>query len=71
LDNACTDNTLQNQGVKQLCEAIGCGEQATEQITVSAGNYGTLILFVCKNCIGKFSEELGQSEQENKDYCKG
>jgi hypothetical protein len=55
LKNTGTSNELVDG--KQLCEAIGC-EEATEQVTVSAGKYGTLILFVCKGCINKFSAEL-------------
>jgi hypothetical protein len=38
----------------QQCEAVGCEEPATKQITVNAGKFGTLILLVCKNCTSKF-----------------
>lgn len=39
---------------KPICDAVGCEEEATEQIVVNAGKFGTLILSVCKRCTGKF-----------------
>lgn len=41
-----------------ICEAADCEQVATEQIEVSAGKYGTLILSVCSNCVEKFTDEL-------------
>ncbi len=39
-----------------VCEAANCEEAATRQIEVSAGKFGTVTLFVCPNCIGKFQD---------------
>ena len=41
---------------EQICEAAGCEQIATEQIEVSAGKFGTVTLFVCPNCVGKFTD---------------
>lgn len=54
LKNPETDNDLDIHVDKLLCEAVGCEKIATEQITVNAGEFGTLILSVCKNCTEKF-----------------
>ena len=51
-----TQDPLEPEVNKELCEAVGCQEEATEEITVNAGEFGVLILSVCKNCIGKFTE---------------
>ena len=40
--------------VNKLCEAVDCNGKATEEIEVSAGKHGFIILFVCNNCISKF-----------------
>ena len=47
-------NKIDNDTNKQICNALGCSENATEEITVSAGKFGTISLSVCRNCIGKF-----------------
>jgi hypothetical protein len=49
---------LKAADILDICEAVGCQEQATEQITVSAGELGTLILSVCSNCISKFIDKV-------------
>ena len=54
LKNPETASHLEIQANKPICEAVGCEELASEQITVNAGEFGTLILSVCTNCIGKF-----------------
>ena len=41
---------------KQVCDATDCEQVATQQIEVSAGKFGTVTLFVCPNCVGKFTE---------------
>jgi hypothetical protein len=40
-----------------ICEAADCEQIATEQIEVSAGKYGILILSVCASCVGKFTDD--------------
>lgn len=41
---------------KQICEAFGCVEKATEQIEINAGKYGILVLRVCSKCVRKFQD---------------
>jgi len=47
-------NSLEIQYHNQICEAIDCNKQATENIPVSAGKHGTIEIYVCKNCVCKF-----------------
>jgi hypothetical protein len=54
LMNPETSSELEPQVNKLICEAVGCEQLASEQITVNVGEFGTLILSVCRNCIGKF-----------------
>jgi hypothetical protein len=49
--------TIDEHDRPQLCDAVDCNEVAIEQVTVSAGRFGTLILSLCRNCICKFVEE--------------
>ena len=57
LKNPETVSQLDPQINKPICEALGCEELASEQVTVNAGEFGTLILSVCTNCIGKFIDD--------------
>ena len=45
----------QNKTEDVLCEAVDCGEIATERLEVPAGDYGNLELYLCKECIQKFT----------------
>lgn len=36
------------------CDAEGCDAAGANRIKVNAGKFGTVTLFVCSNCIGKF-----------------
>jgi uncharacterized protein YqkB len=36
------------------CDAEGCEAAGSNQIRINAGKFGTVTLFVCSNCIGKF-----------------
>jgi len=38
------------------CEAYGCNNEATNQITVSVGSYGVIDLNLCKICVPQFSD---------------
>jgi hypothetical protein len=40
---------------KQICEAFGCFEQATIEIKINAGKFGKIPLFLCKQCLPKFT----------------
>jgi hypothetical protein len=38
------------------CDAVGCEELGSIELNVNAGKYGTVKLFVCANCVGKFTD---------------
>jgi hypothetical protein len=40
---------------KRICEAAGCSAQASEKIQVNVGQKGTICLYLCSNCVGKFA----------------
>ena len=53
----CKDETydsLVRQRIK--CDAAGCDAAGTNEIKVCAGKFGTVTLFVCPNCVGKFTD---------------
>jgi hypothetical protein len=35
------------------CEGFGCQEMATEQLDLPCGEYGSLLVFLCKGCLEK------------------
>ena len=39
------------------CEALGCDERATTQISVGVGESGNIILNLCENCAPRFRED--------------
>lgn len=44
----------QNVAVSEMCEALGCSENATKQISIPVGEKGSIVLSVCQNCVKKF-----------------
>jgi uncharacterized protein YlaI len=40
-----------------ICEAVGCSNKATVELTVNVGRKRTIQLFLCKDCVSKFEEE--------------
>ena len=38
------------------CDAAGCDAAGINEIKVKAGKFGTVTLFVCPDCVGKFTE---------------
>jgi hypothetical protein len=44
--------------INSICEAYGCNNVATKQITVSAGNFGNIDLNFCNNCVSKFNDSI-------------
>jgi hypothetical protein len=40
---------------KQICEAVGCSNFATNEIKLDIGKYGNISLFLCIDCLPKFS----------------
>jgi hypothetical protein len=47
-----TYDDLINQRI--TCNATGCNAIGTIELKVSAGKFGTVTLFVCVKCVGKF-----------------
>jgi uncharacterized protein YlaI len=39
-----------------ICDAVGCSNKATVELTVNVGRKRTIQLFLCKDCISKFEE---------------
>jgi hypothetical protein len=44
-----------------ICESNGCLEKATDEIKLDAGKFGKISLFLCKQCIPKFTTQRGYS----------
>lgn len=43
------------KGLKiEICEAVGCEAEATHDLEVSVGKFGSIPLSLCNNCIMKF-----------------
>lgn len=49
-----TYDDLLNQRI--TCNAAGCQEIGSIELNVNAGKFGTVKLFVCATCVGKFTE---------------
>ena len=51
-------NQTYNQLIKEriTCNATGCKANGSIEIKVNAGKFGTVTLFVCPRCVGKFQE---------------
>jgi hypothetical protein len=50
-----SNNKIDKEINKQICQALNCSEYATKVITVDAGKFGSISLSVCANCISKFA----------------
>ena len=48
-------NKLGNEINKQICEAIDCFNSATNEIRLDIGKFGRISLFLCKECVPKFT----------------
>jgi hypothetical protein len=51
-------NSITSDSINTVCEALGCNSSYTERVAVRVGAKGTIFLFLCKNCKGKFSHDL-------------
>ncbi|MGD1838708.1 MAG: hypothetical protein ACPKPY_11725 [Nitrososphaeraceae archaeon] len=49
-------NNTSKHSFKQICNGFGCNYEASEQVTVLAGNK-EIILKVCKKCLPNFQDE--------------
>lgn len=49
--------TAESEANNIMCEAVGCLEKATDKIGLNGGEYGTINLSLCKNCVRKFEED--------------
>jgi hypothetical protein len=50
--------TLASQLDKSICDGFGCSETAITEITVNAGQLGTVNLYLCEKCIPKFGKSI-------------
>jgi len=52
-------NQTYDQLIRQriTCNATGCEAIGSIEIRVNAGKFGTIRLFVCSNCVGKFQDD--------------
>lgn len=53
-NTSITNIKLNKDTIKQICEALGCSQNASTEITVDAGRFGSISLLLCVNCVGKF-----------------
>ena len=51
-----TKQNLNFPANKEICNATGCTKEATEQLEISAGRYGTISLLLCRPCVDKFRD---------------
>ena len=49
-----TYDQLINQRI--TCNAVGCQEKGSIEISVKAGKFGSVKLFVCPGCVRKFQD---------------
>ena len=52
------------QSNRAKCDAVGCEQEATESIRVSAGKFGSIGLSVCLKCVSKFLEPESRTEDQ-------
>ena len=66
MQNTSTTNTkLDKDTNKQICEALGCSQDVSREITVNAGKFGSISLSLCRNCVSKFVDV--KEERDSKD----
>ena len=56
-----SNNIISKEINKDICNAFGCSQDATEKINVSAGKFGTISLSLCNNCITLFKKEVASN----------
>lgn len=49
------NNIVDIQDNNVICEANECYKQATDEIELDVGQFGKISLYVCKNCLPKFT----------------
>jgi hypothetical protein len=54
-DTSIPYNKLCKEINKQICEAIDCFKNATDEISLKVGKFGKISLFLCKECLPKFT----------------
>ncbi len=54
------NNIIDIQNNNVICEANGCYKQATNEIKLDVGQFGKISLFLCKECLPKFTIQGGQ-----------
>jgi hypothetical protein len=57
---SAASNKSVSKPINRTCEAYGCNNIATNQVTVNVGNQGNIELDVCKRCLPKFNAETSR-----------
>jgi hypothetical protein len=50
-----SNNIIHIRDNNVICEANGCYQQATIEIKLDVGQFGKIPLFLCANCLPKFT----------------
>jgi hypothetical protein len=51
-----TQSKLPSELYNNICEAIGCFAIAESEVKIPVGKFGLLKLFLCNNCMPKFTD---------------
>jgi hypothetical protein len=51
-----TQNNIQLNGDKNICDGLGCPCEATNLIVEDVGDVGEISLQLCDDCLAKFRE---------------
>jgi hypothetical protein len=52
-----SNNSITKEINKDICNAFGCSQEATEKVNIDVGIFGTITLDVCQFCINKFQKK--------------
>jgi len=52
---------------KTICDSLNCESDATKNIDIDCGKYGTLTISVCNNCLCKFCHISNITERIGKE----
>lgn len=57
--NNSTTNNSNNDGLKykDFCQALDCYKFAKNEVKLSAGNYGNIVIKVCNECLPLFQKK--------------
>jgi hypothetical protein len=52
-----TQNNIQLNRDKKICDGLGCPSEATNTIEEEVGDIGNIVLDLCDDCVIKFREQ--------------